>query len=97
MYAHFNLGPRASKDTLFSPRSCGGWTTTRLLVLAICLSVSAPMTLFAWLYPEHRDIALLGLEMLEPEQRSLLGSYGPRLDEDTRAAYVHRWAIQHKG
>jgi hypothetical protein len=72
MYAHFNLGPRASKDTLFSPRSCGGWTTTRLLVLAICLSVSAPMTLFAWLYPEHRDIALLGLEMLEPEQRSLL-------------------------
>ena len=30
------------------------------------------MTLSAWLYPEHRDITLLGLQMLAPEQRSVL-------------------------
>jgi hypothetical protein len=40
--------------------------------LAICISVSAPITVFAWLYPEHRDITLLALKMLEPEQRSVL-------------------------
>jgi len=30
------------------------------------------MTVFAWLYPEHRDITLLAMRMLEPEQRSQL-------------------------
>ena len=71
MYSPLNVRPPATKGTLFSPRG-GGWTTTRLVVLAICISVSVPTTLFAWLYPEHRDITLLALEMLEPEQLSQL-------------------------
>jgi hypothetical protein len=49
----------------------GGWTTTRMLVLALCIGATAPVV-FAWLYPEHRDITLLALQMLEPEQRSRL-------------------------
>lgn len=30
------------------------------------------MTVFGWLYPEHRDITLLALQTLKPEQRSVL-------------------------
>src|SRR6516225_3758611 len=71
MHSPLNLRPPATKRTLLSPRN-GGWTITRVVVLAICISVSAPTTLFAWLYPEHRNITLLALEMLEPEQRSQL-------------------------
>ena len=46
------------------------WTTTRSFILVTC--ICAPMTVLAWLYPEHRDITLLALKMLEPEQRSQL-------------------------
>jgi hypothetical protein len=34
--------------------------------------MSVPMTLLAWLYPEHRKIAIMALNMLEPDQRSRL-------------------------
>ena len=47
-------------------------TTTRSLVLVTCICAFAPMTVLAWLYPEHRSITFLAIEMLEPEQRSQL-------------------------
>src|SRR5580704_16505693 len=65
------LGTTVIKGRLLLLHSVG-WMTTRWLILAICISVSAPITVFAWLYPEHRDITLLALKMLEPEQRSVL-------------------------
>src|SRR5580704_3930440 len=48
------------------------WATTRSLVLVTCICASAPMTVLAWLYPEHRSITFLAIKMLEPEQRSQL-------------------------
>src|ERR1700722_7438583 len=45
-------------------------TTTRSLVLVACICAFAPMTVLAWLYPEHRSITFLAIKMLEPEQRS---------------------------
>jgi hypothetical protein len=44
----------------------------RQFVLAISIIALAPTTMYAWLYPEHRDITLLALETLKPEQRSVL-------------------------
>jgi len=44
----------------------------RKLLLAISIIALAPATIYAWLYPEHRDITLLALEALKPEQRSVL-------------------------
>jgi len=49
-----------------------GWLTTRTIVVVLCISMCAPSTMLAWLYPEHRDITLLALKMLEPEQLSQL-------------------------
>jgi hypothetical protein len=42
----------------------------RLLLFALGL-VSVPDTTFAWVYPEHRDIALLAIERLDPERKML--------------------------
>ena len=69
--ARCELRTTVMKGKLLRLRSVG-WMTTRWLILAICISVSAPITVFAWLYPEHRDITSLALNMLEPEQRSVL-------------------------
>ena len=38
-----------------------------LLALVAC---SAPDTAFAWVYPEHRDIAIAAVEKLDPERRA---------------------------
>jgi len=65
------LGRAATKVRLLLLYSAG-WTITRKFVLAAFITISAPMTVFAWLYPEHRNITSLALKMLEPEQRSLL-------------------------
>jgi hypothetical protein len=50
-------------------------TTARfalMLMLAACLGVLQPVTAFAWLYPEHRDITVLAVQRLEPAARALL-------------------------
>src|SRR4029453_15753251 len=50
-------------------------TTARFaltLLLAPCLGVLQPVTAFAWLYPEHRDIMVLAVQRLEPAPRALL-------------------------
>jgi hypothetical protein len=41
----------------------------RLLTLLGFMSAMGPA--FAWVYPEHRDIAVLGVESLDPERRAL--------------------------
>jgi hypothetical protein len=43
-----------------------------MLLLATCLGVLQPVTAFAWLYPEHRDITVLAVQRLEPAPRALL-------------------------
>jgi len=48
------------------------WTTPGSLVLVACICAFAPMTVLAWLYPEHRSITFLAIKMLEPDQRSQL-------------------------
>jgi hypothetical protein len=67
-----------------------GWTTIQGLILAICICVSTPMTVFAWLYPEHRDITLLALKMLEPQQRSAL----EELWSEARSGHENRLCVQ---
>jgi hypothetical protein len=47
-------------------------TPTRSFVLVTCICAFAPLTVLAWLYPEHRSITFLAIKMLEPEQRSQL-------------------------
>ena len=42
----------------------------RLLLLALGLTCAAPPA-FAWVYPEHRDIAVLGVEKLDAERRAI--------------------------
>jgi hypothetical protein len=41
-------------------------------LLATCLGMLQPVTAFAWLYPEHRDITVLAVQRLEPAARALL-------------------------
>lgn len=69
--APFKLGTVATKAPIFL-RHFVRFTTCRLFTFAICICATAPMTVWAWLYPEHRDITLLALKMLEPDQRSQL-------------------------
>ncbi|HXJ93941.1 MAG TPA: hypothetical protein VMT20_13910 [Terriglobia bacterium] len=45
--------------------------TVKLAVIA-CLIELQVVAAFAWVYPEHRDIAVLAVERLDPEQRALL-------------------------
>lgn len=57
------LGPKTST------RGC---IMVRTLRLALLIGVVAPTALLAWLYPEHREITLVALSMLNPEPRSVL-------------------------
>ena len=45
---------------------------------------------FAWVYPEHRDIAVLGVESLDPERRALFD----RLWADARIGHEKRLCAQ---
>ncbi len=42
----------------------------RLLLFALGLACATGPA-FAWVYPEHRDIAVLGVESLDPERKAL--------------------------
>jgi hypothetical protein len=66
------------------------WTTTRSLALVTCICTFAPMTVLAWLYPEHRSITFLAIKMLEPEQRSQLDA----LWSETRRGHESRLCAQ---
>ena len=56
----------------------------------ICLVVVLTVNAGAWVFPEHRDIALLGLERLEPSQRSALD----KLWMEARAGHEARMCAQ---
>ena len=43
----------------------------RLLLIVLALTCATNQAR-AWVYPEHRDIALLGIENLDPQRRALL-------------------------
>ena len=61
---HGHLSPRQRercRSQLFHSLRC---TTTRSLVLVTCICAFAPMTVLAWLYPEHRSITFLAIKML---------------------------------
>src|SRR5215831_17867253 len=62
----------------------------RKLLLAIFITALAPATVNAWLYPEHRDITLLALDTLKPEQRSVLDA----LWSDARVGHEMRLCAQ---
>ena len=44
----------------------------RTAILVACFGIFPFVAAIAWLYPEHRTITLLAIQMLEPEQRSAL-------------------------
>jgi len=44
----------------------------RTAILMACFGIFPFVAAIAWLYPEHRTITLLAIQMLEPEQRSAL-------------------------
>jgi hypothetical protein len=51
--------------------SLSGAAAWLLWLLAVVAS-SAPDTAFAWVYPEHRDIAIAAVEKLDPERKAEL-------------------------
>src|SRR5262249_49945656 len=61
-----------------------------MLLLATCLGVLQPVTAFAWLYPEHRDITVLAVQRLEPAPRALL----EQLWSEARAGHEARLCAQ---
>src|SRR5262245_33154397 len=63
---------------------------SRKPLLAIFVIALAPATVNAWLYPEHRDITLLALDTLKPEQRSVLDA----LWSDARVGHEMRLCAQ---
>jgi hypothetical protein len=60
------------------------------VLLATCLGVLQPVTAFAWLYPEHRDMTVLALQRLEPVARALL----EQLWSEARAGHEARLCAQ---
>jgi hypothetical protein len=49
-----------------------GKSKSRKLGLITCLIVLQLVTAFAWVFPEHRDIAVLAVQRLDQEQQALL-------------------------
>jgi hypothetical protein len=61
----------------------------RLLLLGASLAC-ATVPAFAWVYPEHRDIAVLGVERLDPERKALF----ERLWTEARIDHEKRFCAQ---
>ena len=62
---------------------------TRLLLFALAAACTAGPA-FAWVYPEHRDIAVLAVETLDPERRAIFD----RLWVETRVGHEKRLCEQ---
>lgn len=58
----------------------------RIQICIVLLIFILPLKASAWLYPEHRQITLLAIEQLPPEQRKLL----EYIWSQARAGYEHR-------
>jgi hypothetical protein len=59
-------------------------------VLITCLIALPLVPAFSWVFPEHRDIAVLAVQKLDPEQRALL----QKLWSESRAGYEGRLCEQ---
>ena len=66
--------------------------TLRVVAMGVVALVwlSFPATAFAWIYPEHRDIAVGAVEQLDPERRAVFD----RLWRDARIAHEMRLCEQ---
>jgi len=87
--ALLKLGKAATKARVFLLHFVP-LATTRRFTLAICICASAPITVWAWLYPEHRDITLVAIKMLEPLQRAQL----EELWSEARRGHENRFCEQ---
>ena len=67
------LEGRAAAGLGPSSRSLLG-TAAWLPGLLALVAWSAPDTAYAWVYPEHRDIAVLAVEKLDPQRRAVFDS-----------------------
>jgi len=67
-----------------------GSTATGRLTLALCIVPLLLEAAFSWVYPEHRDIAVLGLEKLDPAQRATL----QKLFDEARVGHEARLCSQ---
>jgi hypothetical protein len=65
------------------------WQSIRILVVGSALWWPADRTL-AWIYPEHRDIAVLAVQGLDTERRTAF----ERLWQDARGGYERRLCVQ---
>jgi hypothetical protein len=61
-------------------------TKTRALTLLTCAIILQAQTALAWVFPEHRDIVVLAVQRLSPEQQALL----QKLWSDARAGHEPR-------
>ena len=61
----------------------------RLLIAFAAIIFLLNASLFAWLYPEHRDIALLAIQNLSPRHRAILD----RMWADARKGYETRLTL----
>ena len=52
--------------------------------------LSLPAAAFAWVYPEHRDIAIAAVEKLDPERRAEFDDCGAKPASRTRSACATR-------
>ena len=59
--------------------------------------LSLPATAFAWVYPEHRDIAVGAVEQLDPERRALSTGSGATRAARTGSACASRAQMPSKG
>ncbi len=66
----------------------GLWCWTRLLLAAVAFS--GANTAFGWIYPEHRDIAVLAVEGLDPERKAEFA----RLWQEARTGDEGRLCVQ---
>ena len=62
----------------------------RAVALVICLMALQAETAFAWVFPEHRDIAVLAVQRLSPTQQALL----QELWSEARSGYESRLCKQ---
>jgi hypothetical protein len=71
-------------------RSIAFLKVLRTLPVAFCLLFLSTLPLLAWVYPEHRDIAVLALQRLDPDARAVLD----KLWSDARAGHETRLCFQ---
>lgn len=57
----------------------------KLLLISIIILLNQTLS-FAWIYPEHRDIAIIAIQNLSPEYRSVLD----KLWAEARVGYEGR-------